>query len=67
MAEWLQAPQVELRKTLEKLAFTVHRDQAERTGSADIQESQLVATMLKVANPDTKPMRIIEYIRDRAG
>jgi formylglycine-generating enzyme required for sulfatase activity len=67
IAEWLQAPQVELRKTLEKLAFTVHRDQAEQAGSADIQESQLVTALHKVANPDTKSIRIIEYIRDRAG
>lgn len=68
MAEWLRAPQSMLRKALEALAYDVHLGQKETTGAADIAEGQLVSALLRATNdPDMRPARVVEYIRDRAG
>lgn len=68
MAEWLSAPQSQLRKALQALAFEVHARQEESTGAADIEERHLVSALLWVTNdPDVRPARAVEYIRDRAG
>lgn len=66
-AEYFAAPRARIREALEAVAFTVHREQEETTGSADIHEAQLVTALLKVSTPDTRPARVLEYIRDRAG
>lgn len=42
-------------------------DSLKRAGAADIQERDLVATLLKIAEPDMKQGRVLEYVRDRAG
>lgn len=68
MAEWLRAPQSMVRKALETLAFDVHAGQREITGAADIAEGRLVAALLGATDdPDMRPARVLEYIRDRAG
>jgi formylglycine-generating enzyme required for sulfatase activity len=68
MAEWLSAPQSQLRKALQALAFEVHAGQEEPTGAADIEERQLVSALLWASNDlDARPARAVEYIRDRAG
>ena len=69
-AEWFGVPLSTIQAALEELAFRVHRAQPERTGVADIREDELAASLLNVAkraNPDFRPLRVIEYIRDRAG
>jgi formylglycine-generating enzyme required for sulfatase activity len=68
MAEWLRAPQSTVRKALEALAYSVHAGQRETVGAADIAEVDLVAALLRATNdPDIRPARVVEYIRDRAG
>ena len=68
MTEWLRAPQSELRKALEALAFAVHAGQRETTGAADIEENVLVDALLRATHdPDLRPARVVEYVRDRAG
>jgi formylglycine-generating enzyme required for sulfatase activity len=68
MAEWLRAPQPMLRNVLEGLAFGVHAGQREITGVADIDESDLVEALLRATDdPDIRPARVVEYVRDRAG
>ncbi len=68
MAEWLRLPPRQVMAALEKLAYTVHATQTTRSGTADIDEAQLVGALLAAAdNPDLRPGRIVEYIRDRAG
>ena len=59
-----------MRQALNRLAFEVHRDQPVLVGTADIAEEKLVPTLLALAqrsDPDLKPARLIEYLRDRAG
>ena len=66
-AEWFQAPQSEIRKALEEVAFEVHRTQREQTRAADIPEEMLVAALLRVAGGSVHHAQVLEYIRDRAG
>jgi formylglycine-generating enzyme required for sulfatase activity len=68
MAEWLRAPQAIVRKALQALAYEVHAGQPEPTGPAEIAEEHLVAALLRATDdPDIRPGRVVEYIRDRAG
>ncbi|MFN8473874.1 MAG: SUMF1/EgtB/PvdO family nonheme iron enzyme [Anaerolineae bacterium] len=68
LAEWLRAPQADVRQALEALAFRAHRDQPQRTGAADIGEDALAGALLKVAKGrDLTLDRIIDYILDRTG
>ncbi|MFN8486595.1 MAG: SUMF1/EgtB/PvdO family nonheme iron enzyme [Caldilineaceae bacterium] len=68
IAEWLRVPQRQIMTALEKLVYTVHAAQTSLTGTADIEEGQLVAALIAAAdNPDLRPQRVVEYIRDRAG
>jgi formylglycine-generating enzyme required for sulfatase activity len=66
-AEWFQAPQSEIRKALEEVAFEAHHSQREQTGAADIPEEKLVAALLRVAGSGVHHAQVLEYIRDRAG
>ena len=44
------------------------RDQPDLVGTADIAQARLVSGLIDLSNnPDVKPARIIEYVRDRAG
>src|SRR5215831_16553507 len=57
-----------MRQALNCLAFESHRDQASLTGTADIAEDKLMAALLRLRqDPDVRPGRLIEYLRDRAG
>lgn len=68
MAEWLRVPQRQLMAALEKLAYTVHAAQTSLTGTADIEEGQLVSVLIAAAdNSDLRPARVVEYLRDHAG
>jgi hypothetical protein len=70
LVEWLRVDQQAMRQALNRLAFEVHRDQPALVGTADIAEEKLVPALLALAHtpdPDVKPARLIEYLRDRAG
>ncbi len=68
LAEWLKVNRSAVRSLLNCLAFEAHRHQPELLGTADISQTKLVDGLVNLSqNPDVKPKRIIEYIRDRAG
>jgi formylglycine-generating enzyme required for sulfatase activity len=70
LVEWLRVDQQAMRQALNRLAFEVHRDQPALVGTADIAEAKLVPALLALArhpDPDIRPARLIEYLRDRAG
>jgi formylglycine-generating enzyme required for sulfatase activity len=66
--EWMRIDQRAMRQVLNRLAFEAHRDQHTLVGTADIAQSKLVAELMHLQqNPDVRPARLIEYLRDRAG
>jgi formylglycine-generating enzyme required for sulfatase activity len=68
LAEYLRVGRDRIRKVLDRLAFEVHRDQVELTGSANIESGQLVNALLDAApDADLKPQRLAEYLSHRAG
>ena len=70
LVEWLRVDQQAMRQVLNRLAFEVHRDQPALVGTADIAEGKLVPALLALAHtpdPDLRPARLIEHLRDRAG
>lgn len=68
LAEWLKVDRDVVRAELNRLAFEAHRDQPQLIGTADIAEERLVGALLRMArNPEVNPIRLVEYIRDRAG
>jgi formylglycine-generating enzyme required for sulfatase activity len=68
LAEWLQVDHKAMRQMLNGLAFEAHRRQAELTGTADIAQETLVSQLMRLnLNPDVRPARLLEYLRDRAG
>ena len=76
LTAWLNASQDNIRQQLNRLAFEAHRDQApgspeERvpSGAAPISQAALVYALRCASDgfPDTKLLRLEEYLRDRAG
>ena len=70
LVEWLRVDQQAMRQTLNRLAFEVHRDQPALVGTADIAEEKLGPALLALTqhpDPDLRPARLIEYLRDRTG
>ncbi len=68
LTEWMRLDRAAVRKLLEQLAFEAHRSQPNLVGTADIAQERLVNGLVALANnPDVKPARAIEYVRDRAG
>ncbi len=68
LAEWLKVDKNVVRAELNRLAFEAHRDQPELVGTADVVQERLVSALMDVArNPEVNPVRLVEYIRDRAG
>lgn len=68
LLEWLQTDQKAMRQLLNQLAYAAHRDQPTLVGTADIKQDILVSDLMKLnLNPDARPQRLIEYLRDRAG
>ena len=68
VAEYLGSDREQVRKLLEAMAYEAHSAQAELAGTADIAEDKLVSRLLAISdNPDAKPKRLVEYLRDRAG
>ncbi len=57
-----------VRDLLNKIAYDAHAGQTEIIGTADVPESALITGLMNLSqNPDVKPARLIEYMRDRAG
>jgi formylglycine-generating enzyme required for sulfatase activity len=68
LAEWLKVDRKKVRDLLNQLAYEAHAGQGELTGTADVPESALITGLMNLSqNPDVKPARLIEYLRDRAG
>ena len=68
LAEWLNTDPQAMRQVLNHLAFKAHRDQPSLVGTADIAQAGLVQALMALnPNPDAKPARLIESLRDRAG
>jgi len=68
LAEWLKVERAVVHAELNRLAFEAHRDQPELVGTADVPQARLVSGLLNVArNPEVNPVRLVEYLRDRAG
>lgn len=68
LSEFLQVGKEKVRAVLEELACECHGNQPDTTGTADLAEKDLVAGLLAVSrNPETKPGRLVEYLRDRSG
>lgn len=68
LAEWLKVDRAKMRQQLNQLAYEAHAGQAELTGTADVSEAALVTGLLHLSqNPEVNPLRLIEYLRDRAG
>jgi len=65
-AEWFKVPQDAIKKAFEEMAFKAHLEQPDRKGVADIKLESVVAALMKAA-PDTRPGRVMEYIKDRVG
>ena len=68
ISEWLRVDRAVVRRVLNQLAFEAHRDQPELVGTADLAEPKLQQALMSVGqDPDNKPVRLVEYLRDRAG
>jgi formylglycine-generating enzyme required for sulfatase activity len=68
LAEWLRIDQKPMRQMLNQLAFEAHRNQPNLVGTADITQDILLSQLMHLnLNPDARPARLIEYLRDRAG
>ncbi len=68
LAEWLRVDRARVRRLLNRLAFRAHAAQPDLAGTADLSEGDLIARLMSLSdNPDLRPERLIEYLRDRAG
>ncbi len=68
LAEWLRVDRDRVRRVLNEIAFRAHAAQPDLAGTADVAEQDLVARLMEASgNPDLKPARLVEFLRDRAG
>jgi formylglycine-generating enzyme required for sulfatase activity len=68
LLEWLQTDRDRVREVIEELAYNAHKQQPEISGTADISENDLISGITRVSNnPEVRPLRLIEFLRDRAG
>ena len=69
LSEWLNASRENIRRELDKLAYDVHLCQPLLVGTADIRQGDVIAALMAASKdqPDTKFVRLEEYLRDRAG
>ncbi len=68
LAEWLKVDRAVVRAELERMAFEAHRDQPRLEGTADVAQLRLVDGLMRAtSNPEVNPVRLAEYLRDRAG
>jgi len=68
LLEWLNTDRDRVREVIEELAYLAHKQQTEMFGTADISEIELLKGIISVSNnPEIRPLRLIEFLRDRAG
>lgn len=69
LTEWLHTDREAIKRLLNELAFTAHHDQPiSEDEVADIAQEKVVNGLMRLnANPDMRPGRLVEYLRDRAG
>ncbi|MGH8078384.1 MAG: NACHT domain-containing protein, partial [Lysobacter sp.] len=69
LSEWLNASRENIRRELDKLAYDAHLIQPSLVGTADIRQGDVIAVLMAASKdqPDTKFVRLEEYLRDRAG
>jgi len=68
LLEWLKTDRDKVREVIEELAYNAHKKQPKMVGTADIAESDLLHGIIRVnKNPEVRPLRLIEFLRDRAG
>ncbi|NOZ28403.1 MAG: SUMF1/EgtB/PvdO family nonheme iron enzyme [Chloroflexi bacterium] len=68
LAEFLKVGKERIRQVLNELAYEAHARQPELVGTADIREAALVEKLMRISeNPDVRPRRLVEFLRDRAG
>lgn len=69
LAELLKVGRDKVRQLLNELAYQAHAAQPDpSTGTADIPEADLMRGLLQLSdNPDVRPARLVEFLRDRAG
>ena len=68
LSQWLKADREDIRRQLNRLAFEAHRDQPQRTGTADIPQSLLIDALLRASNrTDIDVGQLARYLSDRAG
>ena len=69
LVEWLRSDRTKVRDLLNRLAFEAHAAlELDATGTAGIQEERIVTELSTIsANPDFRPIRLIEYLSQRAG
>lgn len=68
LAEWLKVDRDQVRELLNRLAYEAHVRQTDLRDTADIAQADLVSGLLALSqNPDVKPLRLVEYMSQRAG
>jgi len=68
LAELLNVGKDGIRQALNRLAFQSHASQAQLAGTADIAEQDLVSGLMDLSqNRELQPVRLIEFLSDRAG
>jgi predicted NACHT family NTPase len=68
LLEYLKVDHLVIRRALNQVAFAAHRDQPELNGTADIPQGSLIGVLTDFSqNPDVRPVRLVEYIQNRAG
>jgi len=57
-----------LRSLIGSLAYAAHEAQPDLVGTADIAEDKLAGGLMRLSqNKDVNPLRLVEFLRDRAG
>lgn len=69
LSEWLNASRENIRRELDRLAYEAHLNQDTLIGTADIGQRDLMAALIAASKdqPDSKFIRLEQYLRDRAG
>ncbi|HVS17496.1 MAG TPA: hypothetical protein VMT18_02765, partial [Planctomycetota bacterium] len=68
LAAALKAGQDEIRRVIAGLAYEAHAAQPRQATPADIAGERIEAALLSIRrSPDVRPLRVLEYLRDRAG
>ena len=68
LSEWLKVDRDQVRMLLNRLAYRAHEVQPDIEGTADIAEGELLSGLMRLSqNPEVNPVRLVEYLSQRAG